>query len=94
MTYIAYLATLCSIIGTVANSFQKRWCFVVWICTNIFWCVFNIANDSYAQALLYGFNFAMAVIGLIKWKQKSPSQTLNSLSTKAKKHKEFGGDRK
>lgn len=70
MNYIAYFVTLCSIVGTVANSFQKRWCFWVWICTNTFWCAFNIASGSYAQALLYAFNFAMAVIGLIKWRQK------------------------
>lgn len=70
MNYIAYFVTLCSIVGTVANSFQKRWCFWVWICTNTFWCAYNTASGSYAQSLLYAFNFAMAVLGLWKWKQK------------------------
>lgn len=70
MTYIAYIVTVASIIGTVANSFQKRWCFLVWTFTNTFWCVFNIVNNSYAQAILYAFNLIMAIIGLWKWKQK------------------------
>lgn len=37
MNYIAYAATVASIVGTVANSFQKRWCFWVWGCTNTLW---------------------------------------------------------
>lgn len=28
MNYIAYAVTAASIVGTVANSFQKRWCFL------------------------------------------------------------------
>lgn len=70
MTVLPYIVTAASIVGTVANSLQKRWCFFVWICTNTFWCVFNVINGSYAQALLYAFNFAMAILGLVKWKKK------------------------
>lgn len=70
MQYIAYAVTALSIVGTIANSFQKRWCFWVWGFTNTFWCVFNIVNGSYAQALLYAFNFAMAIVGLIRWRNQ------------------------
>lgn len=69
MNMIPYIVTTVSIIGTVANSFQKRWCFYIWLCTNAFWCVYNAASRSYAQSLLYAFNFAMAILGLIKWKR-------------------------
>lgn len=75
MQYIAYFVTAASIVGTVANSLQKRWCFWVWICTNTFWTVYNIISESYAQALLYAFNFIMAVIGLVKWRQKEKTST-------------------
>ncbi len=68
--YLAYLVTAVSIIGTVANSFGKRWCFYIWLCTNAFWIVFNAVNGSYAQSLLYCFNFIMAIVGLCKWKKK------------------------
>ena len=69
MHFIPYIITAASIVGTVANSLQKRWCFYVWLCTNSFWCIYNVVNRSYAQALLYAFNFAMAILGLIKWRR-------------------------
>ncbi len=70
MIYIAYAVTIATIIGTVANSFGKRWCFPIWMCTNGFWCVYNIGITQYAQALLYAFNFAMAIVGLFVWKRR------------------------
>ena len=69
MRYLPYTITLLSVVGTVANSLQKRWCFWVWLCTNAFWVVFNVISRSYAQALLYAFNFAMAILGLCRWKR-------------------------
>ena len=69
MNLFPYIVTLASIVGTVANSFQKRWCFWLWMCTNTFWCIYNAAGGSFAQALLYAFNFSMAVVGLIRWKR-------------------------
>ena len=71
MNYISYIFTFAAIIGTVANSLQKRWCFYIWLCTNAFWVVFNILNGSYAQAILYLFNFIMAIVGLTKWKKQN-----------------------
>ena len=68
MDVIAYLITAASIVGTLANSFGKRWCFYVWLCTNAFWVIYNVTVGSYAQALLYVFNFVTSIIGLIKWK--------------------------
>lgn len=69
MNIIPYLVTAASIVGTVANSLQKRWCFYVWLCTNAFWCIFNVINVSYAQVVLYAFNFTMSILGLIKWQR-------------------------
>lgn len=66
---MTYIVTLLSIIGTVANSLQKRWCFYVWLCTNAFWCIYNAVHYDFAQAELYLFNFCMSIIGLIKWRQ-------------------------
>ena len=64
---IAYLMAAASVIGTIANSFQKKWCFYIWGCTNTFWIIYNFLAKQYAQMLLYIFNFATCVIGLIKW---------------------------
>ena len=69
MNYIAFLFTAASIVGTLANSFQKKWCFCIWLCTNSFWCIYNTINAQYAQALLYVFNLATCIIGLYKWRR-------------------------
>lgn len=69
MNDIAYLVTLTSIVGTLANSCGKRWCFYIWLCTNSFWCVHNVINGQYAQGLLYAFNFCTCILGLRKWKK-------------------------
>lgn len=71
MQYIAYIITAASVIGTVANSFGKRWCFIVWGITNTFWIAYNISINSYAQAMLYAFNLLMAIVGFIKWRGKT-----------------------
>lgn len=67
---LTYCITVLSILGTIANSFQKRWCFVLWGFTNTFWCIYNLICGQYAQAILYAFNFVMAIVGFIKWKNK------------------------
>ena len=69
VVYIGYVMTLATVVGTVANSLGKRWCFLVWLCTNAFWCIHNIWIMQYAQALLYAFNFVMAIVGFVKWKK-------------------------
>lgn len=69
MLILSYAVTAISIIGTIANSFQKRWCFYVWIITNSFWVVFNTINKQHSQAILYLFNLAMAIVGLRKWRK-------------------------
>ena len=70
VTVVTYLVALFSMVGTVANSFQKKWCFYVWICTNVFWLVYNVYSGQYAQAMLYLFNFVTCIIGLKKWNKK------------------------
>lgn len=74
MQYFTFVVTFASIIGTIANSFKKRWCFYVWLCTNAFWCIYNAANGQAAQSLLYAFNFVMAIIGIVKWKQPTEGE--------------------
>ena len=64
------LITLASLVGTAANAFGKRWCFAVWLFTNAFWCVHNAAIGEWSQAILYLVNFALAIVGLWKWRRK------------------------
>lgn len=71
MQYTSYIITAISIIATVANAFQKRWCFIVWLFTNLFWIIYDLWIGAYGQALLYVANFVICVIGLRNWKKKT-----------------------
>lgn len=71
---ISYIITAASIIGTIANAYQKRWCFIVWLFTNSFWLVYDIIIGAYSQAILYAVYVVLAVIGLKKWTKKGQKQ--------------------
>ena len=75
MKEFAYIITAASVVGTIANSFKKRWCFIVWGVTNTFWIFYNIIFKNYAQAILYVFNLIMAIVGFIKWRDKPTEDT-------------------
>ena len=62
------LITIASIIGTIANIYKKRWCFIIWLFTNGFWCIYDISIGAYSQAFLFAVYFALAIHGLIKWR--------------------------
>lgn len=69
-TIISYLITAITLVGTVGNSFQKVWCFYIWIPTNLFWVIYNIVIGQYQQAILYTVNTITSVMGLYNWKKK------------------------
>lgn len=71
MIVISYFVTVASIIGTIANSFQKKWCFYVWIATNVFWVAYNLSLGSYSQVFLYVVNTITSIIGIIKWRDSA-----------------------
>lgn len=77
LTNLTYLITLASIIGTVANIFKKRWCFVLWLFTNTAWLIVDAYNGLYSQALLFLVYVGLSVWGLIQWKRegKKPHDT-------------------
>lgn len=68
---ISWVVTGAAVVGTVANAFKKKWCFIVWMITNTFWIFYNIHNNAYSLALLYCVNLIIAVLGLYKWSNHS-----------------------
>lgn len=85
MTYVTILMTIITLIGTVGNSFQKSWCFYIWIPTNCFWIFYNLYISEYAQAIIYSANLITSIIGLINWtrkEQERKKQEINSLYNK------------
>lgn len=64
---ISYIVTVLTLVGTVANAFQKSWCFYLWIVTNLFWIIYNITIQQYQQAIIYIVNTIICVIGIVNW---------------------------
>lgn len=65
---MANIITVITLIGTIGNSFQKSWCFYIWIPTNLFWTIYNLYIGQYQQALLYAVNLVTSIIGLYRWR--------------------------
>jgi len=70
MTYLAWLATVLSLVGVVLNIKHRRECFYVWAVTNAWWCGFDAWHGIWSQSALQGVYFCLAVWGLIEWKRK------------------------
>ena len=66
-----WLITIASIIGTVANIYKKKWCFVIWLFTNLAWFIIDLRAGLYAQAFLFAVYFLLAVWGLYQWNMEA-----------------------
>jgi len=64
-----WAVTVASIIGTIANIYKKRWCFIIWLFTNAIWCVYDLTLGAYAQSALFFLYFWLAVWGLAQWRR-------------------------
>lgn len=73
LSTISYLVSACTLVGTIANAYQRRWGFLVWICTNSFWIIYNLINKEYSQVIVYAINLVVSIIGWFKW--KTPKST-------------------
>ena len=74
MEQISLIFTIISITATIANAFKKRWCFIVWLFTNSFWCIYDFLIGAYGQSFLFAVYFVISVFGLIKWSLKEDGQ--------------------
>jgi nicotinamide mononucleotide transporter len=63
-----WLVTAASLVGTTANAYRRRWCFAVWVPTNLLWCAYDVWLGAYPQAALMGVYAVLAVVGWRKWK--------------------------
>ena len=62
-----WIITILSLVGTIANVYQKRWCFAVWAPANLIWCVYDYRIGAYAQSALMFIYFLLAIFGWFKW---------------------------
>ena len=66
---LMWLVTVASIAGTVANIHQKRWCFAVWMVTNLLWVAYDVWKLAYPQAALQLVYAGLSAWGLLKWRR-------------------------
>ena len=57
-----------SLVATVANIHRLKWCFVLWLGTNLSWCVVDAMAGIYAQAALHAVYAGLSVYGVVKWR--------------------------
>ena len=67
MVIVSYIVTVITLIGTFANAFKKRWSFLVWIVTNLFWIGYNLYIKQPQQAIIYAANLITSIIGFVYW---------------------------
>ena len=67
---VSIIFTAISIIATIGNAYKKRWCFVIWLFTNSFWCIYDFSIGAYSQAVLFAVYFVISIIGFIEWRMK------------------------
>ena len=60
--------TIASLIGTVANIYKKRFCFIIWLFTNSLWCLYDFTKGLYSQSLLFFIYTLLSIWGLVKWR--------------------------
>lgn len=58
-----------SLVGTVANLYKRRWCFGIWLATNLLWSAYDLSKGAPAQAALQAVYAGLAVWGLVAWRK-------------------------
>lgn len=66
---MTWALALISLIATVANIHRLQWCFVLWLVTNLSWCVVDARAGIYAQAALHAVYAGLSVYGVVKWRR-------------------------
>ena len=76
---LLWLVAIASLVGTVANAHGRRWCFFIWLGTNLIWCVRNFYIGEIHQASLRVVYAMLAVYGLFKWRNGRENQEKEDL---------------
>jgi len=67
---LMWAVTGASVVGVVLNIKKKRICFVIWLCTNSLWCMYDFWMGAYAQSALFSVYVVLAIWGIIAWKSE------------------------
>jgi len=75
---ITWIIALAALVGTLANAFKLRWCFLIWMVTNAFWVGYDLYIGSYAQSALFASYFVISIVGWFQWKTKPSGASPNN----------------
>lgn len=67
---LMWIVTGLSIIGVILNIYKRKECFIIWIITNVLWCLYDFHIEAHAQSGLFLIYLILAIAGLIKWNCK------------------------
>lgn len=74
-TWIIYWAvTLVALVGVVLNIEQDSRCFFLWGFTNAAFAIRTYLLGAYEMTVLFTIYFILAIVGIIRWNQKSKIQ--------------------
>ena len=69
-TVFTAVLTVLALVGVVLNIKRKRACFYIWLFTNASWAVVDFYKGIPAQGLLFTVYTALAVWGILEWKEE------------------------
>ena len=67
MTWIMWLATAASLVGTVGVNRKRPWGQAVWMATNVVWIACYVILGIWPSAALFCAYFVLASYGFAKW---------------------------
>ena len=68
MSEISWIVTLFALVGVVLNIRKDNRCFILWICTNAYWAIYDWFLGAVAQATLFVIYFLLSIWGLWQWR--------------------------
>ncbi len=70
MQNVSWVILAASLAGAIFNIKKKRVCFYIWACTNFSWMVIDLYYHIWAQGVLFGIYFCLAIWGIFAWREK------------------------
>jgi nicotinamide riboside transporter PnuC len=70
---IVWLWTILSIIGTILNAKLIKWCFPIYIVSNIGWIITDIQYGMYEQIPIWIVFIIIGIYGFWDWNKKEKS---------------------
>lgn len=66
---VGWFLTIASVVGTVLNVKKMKVCFVIWLVTNVGWCVIDWVVGLYAQSAMFAIYVGLSVWGIVEWRR-------------------------